>query len=110
MSEHHHSHGDHGHGDHDHDHVHGLLHHHHDHASAPERALWVAIVLNGAFLVVEIVVADFGGAGERLRQAAPEKVAELSNRGLARRARPAREVSAPLIVRTPEPRGYSCGR
>ncbi|MGE0431124.1 MAG: cation diffusion facilitator family transporter [Planctomycetota bacterium] len=38
---------------HAHDHHH---HHHHDMRGTPERALWVAIILNGMFLVVEVVV------------------------------------------------------
>jgi cobalt-zinc-cadmium efflux system protein len=44
---------DHSHDGHDHAHGHG---HSHDHSTTPERALWVAIVLNAVFLFVEFGV------------------------------------------------------
>ena len=55
MAHDHHNHDqDHGH-EHKHDHDHGHGHHHHT-ANLAERALWVALLLNGGYLVVELVV------------------------------------------------------
>lgn len=60
----HHDHGhDHGHAGHDaHGHGHGGHGHHHDLRALGQRALWIALALNGAFLVVEAGVGWWSGS------------------------------------------------